>query len=177
MEKKTLLKLKKEILECNNLERLYELSINLRHFVTIFNYKLNEKGIDEEEEKDIRNSLSLANAYLKVISWKLTALKQEEQNDQIQILLSNKEPLLAAFEEGFEKYLAEYSTSQKLKEENSNLKALLNEYRMKSNKKMTFEERELRKIKDSAYKLYNQISEIIDDAEEKREEPFGEQAD
>jgi len=105
MEKKTLLKLKKEILECNNLERLYELSINLRHFVTIFNYKLNEEGIDEEEEKDIRNSLSLANAYLKVISWKLTALKQEEQNEQIQILLSNKEPLLAAFEEGFKKYL------------------------------------------------------------------------
>ena len=54
---------------------------------------------------------------------------------------------------------------------------MLNEYRMKSYKKMTFEERELRKIKDSAYKLYNQISEIIDDAEEKREEPFGEQAD
>lgn len=177
MEKTTLLKLKKEILECNNLERLYALSINLRHFVTIFNYKLNEEGIDEEEAKDIRNSLSLADAYLKVISWKLTALKQENQNDQIQILLSNKEPLLAAFEEGFKKYLEDYSTSQKLKEENSKLKAVLNEYRMKSYKKMTFEERELRKIKDSAYKLYNQISEIIDDDEEKREEPFGEQAD
>lgn len=177
MEKKTLLKLKKEILECNNLERLYELSINLRHFVTIFNYKLNEEGIDEEEEKDIRNSLSLANAYLKVISWKLTALKQEEQNEQIQILLSNKEPLLAAFEEGFKKYLEDYSTSQKLKEENSKLKALLNDYKMKSNARISFEEREMRKIKDSAFKLYNQISEIIDDAEENTEDRFDEQAD
>lgn len=172
-----MLKLKKEILECNNRERLYELSINLRHFVTIFNYKLNEESIDEEEKKDIRNSLSLANAYLKVITWKLTELKHQKLNESIQILLSNKEPLLAAFEEGFEKYLEDFSASQNLKEENSKLKTLLNEYRMKAYKKMTFEERELRKIKDSAHKLYNQISEIIDDAEEDGEGRFDEQAD
>ncbi|WP_277111529.1 hypothetical protein [Chryseobacterium taklimakanense] len=160
MEKTTLLKLKTEIISCTETERLLELSINLRHFITIFNHKLAEPEISEETEKDIRNSVSLAGSYLKVIHWKLSSVKLDQENERIKILLQNKEGLFSFFEAGYEKFLNDHSATEKLKEQNAELKRLLNEQKLKSKSQKTIEERELKKLKEKSLALYNQILQL-----------------
>lgn len=164
METRTLLKLKEEILSCNETPRLLELEINLRHFISIYSTHIEDDSADDEEQiKDVKNSISLAKSYLSVINWKLAAIKIELENKKIAILTEIRQPLYQMFEGSFEMYLNEYGNTRKLREENSELKQLLNEAKIKSNSQILTDEKKLQKIKEKSLDLYNQISDLMTD--------------
>lgn len=129
METKTLLNLKKEIIECQDTHRLLELEINLKHFCSLFSQKIKyeEALINEIEIKDMKNSISLANSYLFVISWKLTCIKLEKENNKINSLIENKNEIFKIFEMTFTGFLANYLNSKQLKSENAVLKKKVKE--------------------------------------------------
>lgn len=177
----TLLKLKNEIISSYDTERLLELEINLKHFMTIYTYKLEEAELeDDEQTKDLKNSLSLAKSYLSVINWKLSCIKLDKENEKIKTMVDNKSEIYDIFEMGFENFLVNHSTSKTLKNENSELKKRLNDIKMSTNStgfqheiemknqeiamyKMLLSEqkKELKQIKETTFELYNDITKLI----------------
>lgn len=99
----------------------------------------------------------------------LSSVKLDQENERIKILLQNKEGLFSFFEEGYKKFLNDHSATEKLKEQNAELKRLLNEQKLKSKSQKTIEERELKKLKERSLALYNQILQLEEKTEVRSE--------
>ncbi|MFW2135997.1 hypothetical protein ACK2M7_06915 [Chryseobacterium sp. TY4] len=123
MKTRTLLDLRKEIIDCKDESRLLELEINLKYFNNLQEAKSEQtEDYSEEEIKDIKNSIALAVSYLRVIEWKKQMLQIEKETNKINAIVDGKNIMLDMFKISIDSFLVNNYSAGDLRIRNNELK-------------------------------------------------------